>query len=106
MNAIIEQITQGRMVPVYGRHPARHRWHSGRLLANTLLGASGGFENIAGMIGKAVAPGLSTTPISTMSCRLASPGRHPAGRGILWRHARRSYQRHLQMGQEGCYQQR
>ena len=27
-------------------------------MANTTLGASGGFENIAGMLGKAVAPGL------------------------------------------------
>ena len=28
------------------------------VLSNNLLGASGGFENLAGMIGKAVAPGL------------------------------------------------
>ena len=58
-------------------------------LSNNLLGASGGFENIAGMLGKAVARRLSTICTSTSSCRRDHLGRRPAGRHLLRRHAGR-----------------
>ena len=58
MNAIIKYIRKDEWSPyvagiLLGLVGIATVW-----MANTTLGASGGFENVAGMLGKAVAPGL------------------------------------------------
>ncbi len=58
------------------------------LLSNTLLGASGAFENLAGMIGKALAPAaFNNTYFQLCHAARHHLGRHSAGRRILRRHA-------------------
>ena len=53
------------------------------VFANTLLGASGGFENIAGMIGKAIAPATkvpcpdATPPGSSLASASSSTKSYP-----------------------------
>ena len=71
------------------------------LLANSTLGASGGFENLAGMIGKALSPKLSITCTSTSSCPPGSPFSCAPDRHLLRRHARRALQRHIQVPPHG-----
>ena len=63
------------------------------LLSNSLLGASGAFENLAGLVGKAIAP----LAFNNMYFNFVMPawnylGRYPAGRRIFRRNAWRSHQ--------------
>ena len=68
-------------------------------LSNSLLGASGAFETIAGALGKAFAPDLFSNMYFNF---IMPPGNHlgcdPADRRVLRRHARRGDQRHVQAG--------
>lgn len=73
-------------------------------LSNSLLGASGAFENIAGLIGKTVAPKLFDNMYFNF---IMPPPRHHMGRGtacrcFLRRHDWCGHQRHPQMGQKRC----
>ena len=62
-------------------------------LSNSLLGASGAFENLAGMIGKAIAPAAVRQHVFQLHHAARHHlGRDLADRRVLWRDDRRSHQ--------------
>ena len=72
------------------------------VFSHKLLGASGGFENLAGAVGKAAAPGLfSNTYFNFVMPAGMTYALSAAGRDILRRHAGRVFQPNLQGPHDG-----